>query len=78
MVLCFAVGLIFLSFFAWRIYLSNEIAGGYLTPAVEISSQTIKTIDKKKLEADILIWENKQADYLMLKSKPNKLIDPAL
>jgi hypothetical protein len=78
MVICFAIGLIILSFFAWRIYLSNKIAGGYLAPTIESSSQITKTVDKKRLDADILILENKQNNYLKLKSSTTKLIDPSL
>lgn len=77
-VLVFAVGLISLSFFAWRIYLSNKIAGGYLSPGIEVSDMNVKTIDKKRLETDLLILETRQADYLKLKSTQIKLLDPSL
>jgi hypothetical protein len=78
MVLCFAVGLVLLSLFAWKIYLSNQIAGGYLAPVIESSSAKTRTVDIKKLEASLLILEDQQAEYLKFKSNRNKLIDPGL
>jgi hypothetical protein len=77
-VLIFAIGLISLSLFAWRIYLSNKIAGGYLEPVTEPSGSSLKMIDLKKLQADLLQLETKQADYLKAKAKQNSLIDPSL
>jgi hypothetical protein len=77
-VVCFAIGLISLSLFAWRIYLSNRIAAGYLAPTIESPDTYIKTIDQKRLDADILLLENKQVEFLKLKAAAPKLIDPSL
>ena len=74
----FAVGLLVLSVFAWHIYLSNHIAGGYLAPTAGDVAVSVKIINTKKLQADLLILETKQADYLKLKSNQAKLIDPSL
>ena len=78
LVLVFAVGLISLSAFSWQIYLSDKIAGGYLAPAMESSDVLIKTIDQKRLRADLLILQTKQSDYLKLKANQPKLVDPSL
>ena len=77
-VLAFAVGLVLLSVFAWRIFLSDQIAGGYLAPQVTSLDSSIKSLDQKKLQVDILLLETKQADYLKLKANPPKVIDPSL
>ncbi len=77
-VLIFALVLISLSLFAWKIYLSDKIAAGYLEPDIESSNLIIKTIDQKRLEKALLILETKQSDYLKLKNSQTKLVDPAL
>jgi hypothetical protein len=77
-VLFFALILFALSFFAWQIYLSNQIAGGYLAPEIETSDTIIKTIDQKRLQADLLLLENRQTEYLKLKADRLKLVDPAI
>jgi hypothetical protein len=74
----FGVGLISLSVFGWWIYLSDKIAGGYLTPKVETSEMLIKTLDEKRLKSSLLILETKQADFLRLKEISSKLADPSL
>jgi hypothetical protein len=78
MVLCFAVGFIALSIFSWQIYLSNEIAGGYLSSEAVSTEPTTKPIDQKKLKANILIMETRQAEFLKIKANRSKLIDPSL
>jgi hypothetical protein len=77
-VLVFAVGIISLSLFAWRIYLSNQIAGGYLAPEISPTSVSIKTVDEKRLQTDLLILETKQADFIKAKSGFVKMVDPSL
>jgi len=78
MVLIFAIGLASLSFLAWQIYLSDRIGGGYLTPELPPSNISIKTVDEKKLQAGLLMLENKQIDYLKLQAEQTKLVDPSL
>jgi hypothetical protein len=78
LVIIFALGLAVLSFFAWRIYLSNQIAAGYLKPIIEENSYSNKIIDIKKLKANILIMENKQTEFLQNKANQLKIVDPAL
>jgi len=78
MVLCFAIGLMVLSIFSWRIYLSNEIGGGYLKSEALPEESFLKIIDKKKLQADIQILENKQIEFMNIKSNRSKLVDPSL
>ncbi len=77
-VLIFAVGLVLLSLFAWNIYLSDQIAGGYLASEAVPADTIIKTIDQKKLNNNLLILETRRADYLKIKSSGLKLVDPAL
>lgn len=78
MVYVFAIGLSILSFFAWKIYLSDQIAGGYFSPENGSDMASIKTLDTKKLNADLLIMQNKKAVYTRLKTNPVKVVDPAL
>lgn len=78
MVLCFATGFIVLSIFSWKIYLSNEIAGGYLSTEAISTEPTTKPINQEKLKADILIMERRQAEFLNIKANRSKLIDPSL
>ncbi len=77
-VITFAIGLLVLSFFSWRVYLSNQIAGGYLSPEVDTTTAVTKTIDQKRLQDVIDILENKQIDFLNLKTNPQKLVDPSI
>lgn len=77
-VLIFIVGLISLSSFAWEIYLSDQIAGGYLISSEEPFSVSVKMIDEKRLKADLLILDTRQADYLKLKMSQTKISDPSL
>jgi hypothetical protein len=78
LVYTFAIGLIAISIFSWQIYLSNEIAGGYLN--IQDANQQVpaKAINLKKLQADLLILETRQTDYLKIKANPVKLVDPSL
>jgi hypothetical protein len=78
LVLIFAIGLISLSLFSWKIYLSNQIGGGYL-PTEDVSSDTsVRIINQKKLQTNVLILENKQAEYLKQKNNQTKPVDPSL
>ncbi|MFA7252854.1 MAG: hypothetical protein WC027_03285 [Candidatus Paceibacterota bacterium] len=77
MVLIFAVGLISLSIFAWQIYLSDKIGGGYLSPTITAPETNTKTVDKKRLQADIMIFETRADEYQKLKTSP-KVVDPSL
>jgi hypothetical protein len=77
-VICFALGLALLSALAWRVYLSNKIAAGFIGSKIENSEIIIKTVDKKRLEADLLILESKQTDYLKQKANQQKMVDPSL
>ena len=67
----FTLGLIILSFFAWRIYLSGQIGGGYFNLDSVVSDNTLQTIDQKQLRADILLLQNRSYNQL-------KTIDPSL
>jgi hypothetical protein len=77
-VLFFAVGLVLLSLFSWKIYLSDKIAGGYLSSTLEQSTPITKTIDQKKLKNVLFILETKETDYLKTKFNTPKIVDPAL
>jgi len=77
MVLVFAFGLISLSIFAWQIYLSDKIGGGYLSSTITSTETNTKTLDKVRLQADILIFENRADEYLRLKNS-SKVVDPSL
>jgi len=77
-ILIFAVCLVALSGFSWRIYLSDKIAGGFLNLEEEYSDSPIKTINQKRLRTDIVLMEEKEANFLELKSNPSKLVDPSI
>ena len=77
-VITFAVGLILLSAFAWQVYLSDKIGGGYLAPEPTPAETAAKTIDKSKLQADLLGLQTKQAAGLKLETSQPKLVDPSL
>jgi hypothetical protein len=77
-VLTFAIGLVFISLLSWYVYLSNRIAAGYLAPNLDPTTFTIKSVDQKKLEADLKLLSDQQAGYLKIKNNPTQRIDPAL
>lgn len=76
-VLVFALGLLIVSFFAWQIYLSDKIGGGFLSEEVPLVSN-IDTLDTKRLKADLLILETHQSDYQSIKANQPKIVDPSL
>ena len=78
MVYVFAIGLAILSFFAWKIYLSDQIAGGYFSPEDVSGTASVKILDTKKLNADLLIMQAKKDAYTRLKTNPVKVVDPAI
>lgn len=74
----FALGLILLSLFAWNVYLSSQIGGGYFGMVSDQSETATPTIDQKRLQADLKILEARQADLVRTKAGQTKLIDPSL
>jgi hypothetical protein len=52
-----------LSFFAWQIYLSNKIGGGFGSSKLESIDDSALTIDQEKLQADIIILENRPSGF---------------
>jgi len=78
MVLAFAVGLIALSIFSWRIYLGNKIAGGYFVPEINSADVSTKIVDLSRLKKDLSILDSKQEQFIKLKTNQPKLVDPSL
>lgn len=78
MVYSFAAGLILVSFFAWQIYLSNQIGGGYLNINIGTTDSYVKVVDKKRLQADLDQVAQKEIDFLKYKASQSKPLDPAL
>jgi hypothetical protein len=76
--LTFSVILIVLSLFAWKIYLSNQIGGGYLKIKDNNPSPSIKTIDLIKINKTIDTLKQRDAYFFDIKNKPTKLVDPNL
>jgi hypothetical protein len=74
----FAIALAAVSAGAWKIYLSNQIAGGYFNSPVDTFVPISKTIDKKRIQDAISILEKKEANLVDLKATRPKQIDPAL
>jgi len=77
-VLAFAIILILLSLFAWQIYLSDQIAGGYLAPTLSTSTVSIKTIDQKRLTENLSILKQRDDILLNIKTTRPKMVDPAI
>ena len=78
LVLIFAVGLFCLSAFAWKIYLSDKIGGGYLASDTEFIVSIEKTLDEKKLQTDLEMLRVKQSDFLKFEINRYKSVDPSL
>ena len=74
----FTLGLLVISIFSWKLYLSGEIGGGYFTDKLSPIDTTKQLIDKNKLQSLISTLETKQADFLKIKAGQGKLIDPSL
>jgi len=73
----FIAGIILISLFAWKIYLSDELGGGYFgvsSPSAEIETLSI---NEKRLQADILLLESIKSNYLDSKTTQSKVIDPS-
>jgi hypothetical protein len=73
----FTVIMFLISFYAWKIYLSNEIGGGYLASEPITEPTAAKTIDLKKLQSALLLFEARQADFQKIKDGP-RIVDPSL
>ena len=67
----FTLGLIALSVFAWQIYLSSQIGGGYFGTAASPTDAPVQLIDQKKLQADLILLQNHKASLV-------KTVDPSL
>jgi hypothetical protein len=78
MVSVFAFCLVALSGFAWQIYLSDKIGGGYLAPATEAPADSVNVVDQKKLGASLSTLQIKQANYIKLKAEHPRSVDPSL
>lgn len=76
--LFFLVGLIFVSVFAWYIYLGDKIAGGFYAPVTDNTNLSIKVISLDRIKADILLLDIKQMDYQKIKINRPQMVDPAL
>lgn len=74
----FAIFWCIVSAFAWQVYLSDKIGGGYFDVELLESDVPTQTIDKNKLHNDLLILEKSQAEFTRLKSGQGKMIDPSL
>jgi hypothetical protein len=78
MVYLFAAGLILISFFAWQIYLSNHIGGGYFNMNIEPTSTYVRVVDKKRLQIDLNDVEQKEINFLKYKDSQSIPFDPAI
>ncbi len=76
LILGFAFVLIILSLFAWKIYLSNQIGGGFLKIPKDYPNAAVRTIDLKKIENTVDILKQRESDFLKIKSERTKLSDP--
>lgn len=77
LVVVFAVCFVLMSAFAWHIYIGDKIAGGFLSETFTPTEASTRTIDLKKLKADILIMETKKAAFQALRIGRPKTIDPS-
>jgi len=78
MVLVFAVGLILLSIFSWRIYLGNKIAGGYFVPEINSADVPTKIVDLSRLRNNLLLLDAMQEAFSEFKKDRPKMVDPSL
>lgn len=76
-VLVFGVGLVSMSLFAWKVYLSDQIAGGYLPMEIPATDMVIKTVDLRKLEETLQFLDNKQIDFTQSEVVAPKYKDPS-
>jgi hypothetical protein len=77
-IVLFGIGLLVLSAFAWKIYLSDHIGGGYLAievPPVDVST---RTIDLKRLHTTTTLLETRQTNFENGKASKIRPIDPSL
>lgn len=75
--LSFGVLLVIFSFFAWKIYLSLEVGGGYIKVENSNSDILIKIIDEKRLEKSIYTIKERESNFLKIESEPTELTNPA-
>jgi hypothetical protein len=73
----FAICLFSLTFFSWRIYLSDQIGGGYIKTNTDNVSLVEKNIDKKKLTNSLSILEARDSKLISIKINRPKTIDPS-
>lgn len=74
----FAIGWSIISIFAWQIYLSKHIGGGYFNIDIPQDELIVRTINKDRLQKDLLILENQQLNFSKIKTNQSKVIDPSL
>jgi hypothetical protein len=77
-IVLFGLGLLVLSVFAWQIYLSDHIGGGYLAVEVPPADVSARTIDPKRLHTTTTLLETRQADFGSGKIGRARPIDPSL
>jgi hypothetical protein len=77
-VLAFGLGLIIVSAFAWQIYLSNKIGGGYFESDDVSSGVVVRMIDQKRLENSVSILKQKEIDFENEAGTRTNLVDPSL
>lgn len=70
----FGVALVIVSAFAWKIYLSDKIGGGYFSPETGTTENQTRVIDTKRLKKAVMISEKRALDSANLK---NNLLRPA-
>jgi hypothetical protein len=77
-VIIFTVCLLSLSFFSWRIYLSDQLGGGYIQADNRNISIVKNKIDKKKLKEVLTLLEARDSKLISIKINRPKMIDPSL
>jgi hypothetical protein len=73
----FALVLIVISGFSWRIYLSEKIGGGYFTKSVETTESATREIDIKRLKKAVTISEKRDQAFRELKNNLLRPLDPS-
>jgi hypothetical protein len=58
-IIFFIVGFVFLSFFSWKIYLSEKIGGGYISSDTEAPETEIEVFTLEELKEALLILEKR-------------------
>ena len=74
----FALAFVVITFFAWRVYLSNQIGGGYFGGEKVSDDSYIRVIDRGRLEKCIETIKERTLEYEKFKNRPSSIVGPSI